>query len=112
MQIMEGDLSRTIERHLSLVGHVQIADAPARHEPGTGEINYDFLLRFLDQVGYQGWIGLEYTPARPDRRRTGLAFARRLVARWIDESPAPPRVPSPESPVPTRPEPYSRKVSP
>lgn len=62
MQIMEGDLSRTVERHLSLIGHVQIADAPARHEPGTGEINYDFLLRFLDQVGYQGWVGLEYTP--------------------------------------------------
>ena len=48
MQIMEGDLARTMERLLSRIGHIRFADVPDRHEPGTGEINYDFLLRRLD----------------------------------------------------------------
>lgn len=63
MQIMEGDLARTIETHLSRIGHVQLADNPGRHEPGTGEINYPFLFAHLDRLGYQGWIGCEYKPA-------------------------------------------------
>jgi hydroxypyruvate isomerase len=62
MQIMEGDLARTIERLLARIGHIQIADAPERHEPGTGEINFDFLLRHLDAIGYSGWVGCEYNP--------------------------------------------------
>ena len=62
MQIMEGDLARTIERLLPRIGHMQLADVPDRHEPGTGEINYEFLLRHLDKVGYAGWIGCEYNP--------------------------------------------------
>ena len=62
MQIMEGDLARTIEANLSRIAHVQIADNPGRNEPGTGEINYEFLLNFLDQIGYRGWIGCEYRP--------------------------------------------------
>ena len=63
MQIMEGDLAPTIEKHLSNIGHMQLADTPGRHEPGTGEINYPFLFAFLDKIGYQGWIGCEYKPA-------------------------------------------------
>ncbi|WP_028241656.1 hydroxypyruvate isomerase [Stutzerimonas azotifigens] len=63
MQIMEGDLARTLERHLSQVGHIQLADNPGRHEPGTGEINYRFLLEHLDRLGYDGWVGCEYLPA-------------------------------------------------
>lgn len=63
MQIMEGDLAPTFERLLPKIRHVQIADTPGRHEPGTGEINYDFLFRHFDRVGYQGWIGCEYKPA-------------------------------------------------
>lgn len=63
MQIMEGDLCPTIERNLPRIAHVQVADTPGRHEPGTGEINYPFLLRFIDRIGYQGWIGCEYKPA-------------------------------------------------
>ena len=63
MQIMEGDLAPTIEKHLSKIGHVQLADNPGRHEPGTGEINYPFLFGHLDRLGYQGWIGCEYKPA-------------------------------------------------
>ena len=62
MHIMEGDLAATLERHISSIAHVQIADAPGRHEPGTGDINYPNLLRHLDQIGYQGWIGCEYRP--------------------------------------------------
>ena len=62
MQIMEGDLARSIERLLARIGHIQIADVPDRHEPGTGEINFDFLLRHLDAVGYSGWVGCEYNP--------------------------------------------------
>lgn len=62
MQIMEGDLAPTIERNLSRIEHMQLADNPGRHEPGTGEINYPFLFDFIDKLGYSGWIGCEYKP--------------------------------------------------
>jgi hydroxypyruvate isomerase len=62
MQIMEGDLAPTLERRLPRIAHVQIADTPGRHEPGTGEINYRFLLRHLDRIGYRGLVGCEYRP--------------------------------------------------
>ena len=62
MQIMEGDLARTLERLLGRIGHIQIADVPERHEPGTGEINFDFLMPHLDRLGYSGWVGCEYNP--------------------------------------------------
>lgn len=62
MQVMEGNLAATIERHLGRIGHLQLADNPDRHEPGTGEINYPFLFGFLDKLGYEGWIGCEYKP--------------------------------------------------
>jgi hydroxypyruvate isomerase len=62
MQIMEGDLAATMERLLARIGHIQIADAPGRHEPGTGEVNFDFLLAHLDALGYSGWVGCEYNP--------------------------------------------------
>ncbi|HER35320.1 MAG TPA: hydroxypyruvate isomerase family protein, partial [Halothiobacillaceae bacterium] len=62
MQIMEGDLAPTIEANLARIAHMQLADNPGRHEPGTGEINYDFLFGFVDGIGYDGWIGCEYKP--------------------------------------------------
>ncbi|MBP2228791.1 hydroxypyruvate isomerase [Azospirillum agricola] len=62
MQIMEGDLARTIEANLARIAHVQLADNPGRNEPGTGEINYPFLFKHLDAVGYGGWVGCEYKP--------------------------------------------------
>ena len=62
MQVMEGDLAPTIERHLGSIAHMQLADTPGRHEPGTGEINYPFLFRHIDRLGYAGWIGCEYKP--------------------------------------------------
>jgi hydroxypyruvate isomerase len=63
MQIMEGDLMRSVERLLPWIGHIQIADNPGRHEPGTGEIAFERLLRHIDAVGYDGHIGCEYLPA-------------------------------------------------
>jgi hydroxypyruvate isomerase len=74
MQIVEGDLARTIERLLPRIGHMQLADVPDRHEPGTGEINYGWLLAEIDRLGYQGWIGCEYLP-RGDTLQ-GLAWAK------------------------------------
>lgn len=62
MQIMEGDLAMTIQSNLDSIGHIQIADNPGRNEPGTGEINFNFLFGFLDTIGYGGWIGCEYKP--------------------------------------------------
>lgn len=63
MQIMEGDLAPTSERLLPKIAHMQLADTPGRHEPGTGEINYAFLFSHFDRIGYKGWIGCEYMPA-------------------------------------------------
>lgn len=63
MQVMEGNLAETIEAHLPRIKHMQLADNPGRHEPGTGEINYPFLFDFIDGLGYDGWIGCEYKPA-------------------------------------------------
>lgn len=62
MQIMEGDLARSIERLLPAIGHIQLADNPGRGEPGTGEINYPWLFQRIDALGYDGYIGCEYKP--------------------------------------------------
>ena len=48
--------------NLDRIAHVQLADNPGRHEPGTGEINYPFLFAHLDRLGYKGWVGAEYKP--------------------------------------------------
>lgn len=61
----EGELTATIRKHLKEIGHIQIADNPGRHQPGSGEINYKFLLQELDALAYQGFVGLEYVP-EPD----------------------------------------------
>lgn len=63
MQRMEGNLVPTMERLRSRIAHVQVADAPDRHEPGTGEINFPFVLSALDHLGYDGYVGLEYRPS-------------------------------------------------
>ncbi len=62
MQIMEGDLIRTMECLLPWIAHIQIADNPGRNQPGTGEINFPRVFEALDQMGYQGWVGAEYRP--------------------------------------------------
>lgn len=63
----EGELANTLRNHLAKIGHIQIADNPGRHQPGTGEINYPFVFKEMDRLGYQGYVGLEYLPA-PDSR--------------------------------------------
>ena len=88
-QVMDGDLTPTIEANLGRIGHLQVADNPGRNEPGTGEINFPFLFRRLDELGYGGWIGCEYKPRaatgagldwlRPYRDGTGQAAARSLT---------------------------------
>jgi hydroxypyruvate isomerase len=70
-QIMEGDLSRTIKANLKRIAHVQIADNPGRHEPGTGEISYEFLFRHLDEIGYDGYVGCEYNPSKDTQSSLG-----------------------------------------
>lgn len=77
MQIMEGDLMRSVERLLPYIGHIQIADNPGRHEPGTGEIAFDRLLRHIDAVGYKGFVGCEYLPAAGTLE--GLGWAQRYL---------------------------------
>jgi hydroxypyruvate isomerase len=59
----EGELAATIRKNIASIGHIQIADNPGRHEPGTGEINYPFIFKEIDALGYQGYIGLEYVPS-------------------------------------------------
>ena len=77
-QRMEGELAATLQQHLARIGHIQLADNPGRHEPGTGEINYPFLFDLLDRLGYAGWIGCEYKPAASTE--AGLGW-RQQVAR-------------------------------
>ena len=62
MQIMEGNLTKTILNNLTRIAHIQLADNPGRHEPGTGEINFTNLFRSIDEARYEGWIGCEYAP--------------------------------------------------
>ena len=61
-QRMEGELGNTLKNHLSRIGHIQLADNPGRNEPGTGEINYRWLFKHIDAIGYTGAIGCEYKP--------------------------------------------------
>ena len=77
MQVMEGDLARTVERLLPRIGHIQLADVPGRNEPGTGEVNFDFLLGHLDRIGYAGWVGCEYNPLGDTFE--GLKWAKRWL---------------------------------
>lgn len=78
MQIMEGDIVRTLRERLDHVGHVQIADNPGRHEPGTGELNFAYILAALDEAGYAGWVSCEYVPAAGTV--AGLGWARDYLA--------------------------------
>ncbi len=77
MQRMEGEIAATLQKQLPRIGHVQIADNPGRNEPGTGEINYAFVFRHLDAIGYQGWVGCEYKPA--GQTEDGLGWIKALT---------------------------------
>jgi len=63
-QMEEGNLINTVSANLPFIAHVQIADVPGRHEPGTGEINYPAIFTRLEALAYRGYIGLEYAPSR------------------------------------------------
>lgn len=78
MQVMEGDLLPTIKANLPRIAHIQVADNPGRHEPGTGEINYKFLFGEIERLGYTGWIGCEYKPA--DDTKAGFGWLRTIAA--------------------------------
>ena len=71
-QIVEGDLASTFKQYIEHIGHVQIASVPTRNEPDDGEVNYPYLYRLLDELGYQGWIGCEYRPR--GRTEDGLGW--------------------------------------
>lgn len=81
MQIVQGDLIPTFLRLQSRIAHVQIADHPGRHEPGTGEINYTNIFKALDEVGYSGWVGAEYRPKAGTSAGLGWAETWRSAAR-------------------------------
>jgi hydroxypyruvate isomerase len=73
-QIVGGDLIRRFEKYLPVIGHVQIAAVPVRHEPDEGEVNYSAIFAALDRLGYGGWIGCEYNPRA--KTEDGLAWMR------------------------------------
>jgi hydroxypyruvate isomerase len=75
VQIMQGDLARGFERFQPVIGHVQFAGVPERHEPDRGEVAFDYLFALLDRLGYDGWVGAEYFPA--GRTEDGLGWALR-----------------------------------
>jgi hydroxypyruvate isomerase len=75
-QILHGDVTRSLEALMSVIGHIQIASVPGRHEPGTGELDDARILRYLDAIGYDGFVGLEYRPA--DGTLNGLVWRRML----------------------------------
>jgi hydroxypyruvate isomerase len=76
-QRYEGELAATMTKYLPRIGHIQLADNPGRNEPGTGEINYAFLFKHLDRIGYTGWIGCEYKPA--STTMAGLGWRQQLA---------------------------------
>ena len=77
-QRTEGELAATMTKHLAKIGHMQLADNPGRHEPGSGEINYMFLFEHMDRIGYNGHVGCEYNPA--SGTAAGLGWLQRARA--------------------------------
>lgn len=61
-QVAQGDITRRLEACLPFVDHIQVADPPSRHEPGTGEVGWPYVFRRMDELGYAGWVGCEYRP--------------------------------------------------
>ncbi|GAC1341213.1 MAG: hydroxypyruvate isomerase family protein [Acetobacteraceae bacterium] len=75
-QVTEGDVTKRMEALLPIIAHMQIADVPARHEPGTGEIGWEYVFKMIDSLGYRGWVGCEYRPA--GETVAGLAWRNRF----------------------------------
>jgi hydroxypyruvate isomerase len=83
MQVMEGDLAMKLKHYAPHCGHIQIAGCPDRHEPDSGEVRYEYLLRLIDELGYVGWVGCEYRPV--GRTTDGLDWFRSLSTREADQ---------------------------
>jgi hydroxypyruvate isomerase len=84
MQRMQGNLIATFQTYFPMIGHVQIADVPGRHEPGTGEIHYERIFHFLESCGYTGAIGLEYIP-KTTSEASFAWYSSREVSRKYDK---------------------------
>jgi hydroxypyruvate isomerase len=78
VQVTEGDITKRMEQHFPVIAHIQIADVPARNEPGTGEIGWEYVFRCMDSLGYSGWVGCEYRPA--GETDAGLGWLKRLAS--------------------------------
>jgi hydroxypyruvate isomerase len=78
-QVTQGDIVSRMRRLLPVIAHMQAADVPGRHEPGTGEIGWDFVFGEIDAAGYRGWVGLEYRPA--GETVAGLGWRQRFNGR-------------------------------
>ena len=76
VQIVGGDLLHRLEQYLAVVGHLQCAAVPSRHEPDEGEINYPYVFEAVDRLGYRGWIGAEYRPR--GHTEDGLGWGRQF----------------------------------
>ena len=77
MRMMGDDVAGTLSGNLERIGHMQVADVPDRHEPGTGEIDFPPLFDLIDRLGYEGWIGAEYIPT--GKTEDGLAWAKKYL---------------------------------
>jgi hydroxypyruvate isomerase len=75
VQIVGGDLIRRLEKFQPVIGHLQCAAVPSRHEPDEGEVNYPAVFEAVDRLGYRGWIGAEYRPR--GRTEDGLGWGRK-----------------------------------
>jgi len=78
-QIVEGDLTEKLRQYMPHIGHIQIANVPGRTEPDSGEINYGFMFKIIDELRYDGWIGCEYRPLKGTT--AGLPWLYRLLDR-------------------------------
>jgi hydroxypyruvate isomerase len=85
VQIMEGNLIETIRANIGAIGHIHVADVPGRHEPGTGEIQFENVFRAIHAVNYKGFVGMEYIPSKPVMKT--LADVRALVRRSASSRP-------------------------
>ncbi len=81
VHVMEGDLDAALAAAFDRIGHMQVADDPGRHEPGTGAIDFPALFERVDRLDYRGWIGAEYLPSRATEETLGW------VRRWVHEVP-------------------------
>ena len=70
-QRQEGEIVATLRKHAAQIGHIQIADNPGRHQPGTGELNFPFIFKEIDASGFRGYIGLEYVPRQDTKSSLG-----------------------------------------